>query len=224
MARYSLDKRGRLWVIREKATIRFNCTALLVRTFSRMKGSTKRRIRRLTVDNTRSMRARFGESTGRCVRASRPEDYPSLNGMNCEGSQCQTRSLEYRIPHFEEKAQAAETETEFGRWIVAASAKISVDQPHDLHELEPLRLHTLINIHLIDSMFSKVFSIQGRGLHLDTAADIEPHLRDLRAVRDTVEEIHLGGNTLGVEASLALSKVLKELTALKVSPLTMHPD
>ena len=65
-------------------------------------------------------------------------------------------------------------------------------------------------------MSSTVFSIHGQGLHLNTATDIEPHLRRLRAVSDTVEEIHFGGNTIGVEASLALAKVLKELTSLKV--------
>lgn len=64
-----------------------------------------------------------------------------------------------------------------------------------------------------------VFSIQGRGLRLDTAADIEPHLRDLRAISETVQEIHFGGNTIGVEASLALASVLKELKALKASAL-----
>lgn len=66
-------------------------------------------------------------------------------------------------------------------------------------------------------MSATVFSIHGQGLHLNTAADIEPHLCVLRAVSKTVEEIHFGGNTIGVEASLALAKVLKELPALKVS-------
>ena len=70
----------------------------------------------------------------------------------------------------------------------------------------------------------RVFSIQGRGLHLDTTADIEPHLRDLHALRDTVEEIHLGGNTFGVEASLALATELKELTVLKVIYRSMCPE
>lgn len=70
-------------------------------------------------------------------------------------------------------------------------------------------------------MSASVFSIHGQGLHLDTAADIEPHLRDLRAVSETVEEIHFGGNTIGVEASLALAEVLKGLKALKVRPSSL---
>jgi Ran GTPase-activating protein 1 len=65
-------------------------------------------------------------------------------------------------------------------------------------------------------MSASVFSIHGQGLHLNTAADIEPHLRDLRAVSETVQEIHFGGNTFGINASLALAEVLKDLKALKV--------
>ncbi|KAI5121158.1 hypothetical protein M0805_007155 [Coniferiporia weirii] len=60
------------------------------------------------------------------------------------------------------------------------------------------------------------FSIHGRGLKLNTRADIEPHLETLRATKD-VEEVHFGGNTLGVEASEALAEVLFTLKSLKVA-------
>lgn len=38
----------------------------------------------------------------------------------------------------------------------------------------------------------KTYSIHGRGLKLNTKEDIEPYLKDLRALKD-VEEIHIGG-------------------------------
>ena len=60
------------------------------------------------------------------------------------------------------------------------------------------------------------FSIHGQGLKLNSRADIEPHLKVLREMKD-VEEVHFGGNTLGVEASEALAEVLSDLKSLKVS-------
>lgn len=51
---------------------------------------------------------------------------------------------------------------------------------------------------------------------MNTRADIEPHLKALRELKD-VEEVHFGGNTLGVEASEALAEVLSTLKSLKVS-------
>ena len=62
---------------------------------------------------------------------------------------------------------------------------------------------------------SRIFSIAGRGLKLNTKADIEPHLQALRSIKE-VEEVHFGGNTLGVEACEALSEVLVDLKSLKV--------
>ncbi|KAG6903158.1 hypothetical protein C0995_004705 [Termitomyces sp. Mi166 len=62
---------------------------------------------------------------------------------------------------------------------------------------------------------SRILSISGRGLKLDTRADIEPLLA---AVDPTViEEVHFGGNTLGVEASQALADFLKKTTVLKIA-------
>ncbi|KAG5650228.1 hypothetical protein H0H81_000251 [Sphagnurus paluster] len=60
---------------------------------------------------------------------------------------------------------------------------------------------------------SKILSLSGKGLKLDTRADIEPWLK---AVDPTViEEIHFGGNTLGVEASQALAEFLEKTAVLK---------
>lgn len=61
----------------------------------------------------------------------------------------------------------------------------------------------------------KVFSIEAKGLKLDTAADLEPHITDLRA-SDDVEEVRLLGNTLGVGACQLLGEVLSTKKTLKV--------
>ena len=59
------------------------------------------------------------------------------------------------------------------------------------------------------------FSLKGKVLKLDTRADIEPHLAQLRAM-PSVHEIHLSGNTLGIEAAQALAEVLATLPELQV--------
>jgi Ran GTPase-activating protein 1 len=61
---------------------------------------------------------------------------------------------------------------------------------------------------------SKIFSIQGKGLKLDTRADIEPVLKDIDPAN--IEEIHFGGNTIGPEASYALAEWLQKCTTIKV--------
>ncbi|KAF8882048.1 hypothetical protein CPB84DRAFT_1817183 [Gymnopilus junonius] len=61
----------------------------------------------------------------------------------------------------------------------------------------------------------KILSLQGKGLKLDTKADIEPYLKDVDPA--VLEEIHFGGNTIGVDASLALSEFLAKAQALKVA-------
>ncbi|KJZ78341.1 hypothetical protein HIM_02379 [Hirsutella minnesotensis 3608] len=63
----------------------------------------------------------------------------------------------------------------------------------------------------------KLFSLEGKGLKLDTAADLETHIADLRA-RD-VEEVRLLGNTLGVGACQLLGEVLATKKNLKVANL-----
>jgi len=62
---------------------------------------------------------------------------------------------------------------------------------------------------------SKSFSLEGKGLKLDTAADIEKHIQPLKD-NNHVEEVNFQGNTLGIEASEALAKVLETKQALQV--------
>lgn len=62
---------------------------------------------------------------------------------------------------------------------------------------------------------SKIFSLEGKGLKLDTAADVEAHIKPLVEM-DDVEEVRLLGNTLGVEACEAIGKVLATKKTLQV--------
>ncbi|KAF8635370.1 hypothetical protein AX15_000375 [Amanita polypyramis BW_CC] len=62
---------------------------------------------------------------------------------------------------------------------------------------------------------TKVFSLQGRGIKLDTRADIEPYLQGVDPTK--IEEIHFGGNTLGVEAAKALGEFLAKTEVLKIA-------
>jgi len=64
------------------------------------------------------------------------------------------------------------------------------------------------------STSTKVFSLQGKSLKLDSRPDIEPHLKDVDPT--VIEEIHLGGNTIGVEAAKTLAEFLEKTTNLKV--------
>jgi len=65
---------------------------------------------------------------------------------------------------------------------------------------------------------TKIFSLEGRGLKLDTAEDLEPHIADLRAMAD-IEEVHLLGNTLGVGACKLLGEVLATKKTLRAANL-----
>lgn len=60
----------------------------------------------------------------------------------------------------------------------------------------------------------KSLSLHGKGLKLNTREDIVPYLKDIDAT--LLEEIHLGGNTIGVEASQALAEFLAKTQVLKV--------
>ncbi|KAG5646514.1 hypothetical protein DXG03_003281 [Asterophora parasitica] len=62
---------------------------------------------------------------------------------------------------------------------------------------------------------SKILSLSGKGLKLDTRADIDPWLKPYDPT--VIEEVHFGGNTLGVEASQALAEFLEKTTVLKVA-------
>lgn len=59
-----------------------------------------------------------------------------------------------------------------------------------------------------------IFSIQGRGLKLDSRADIAPILAEYDPA--VIEEIHFGGNTIGIEAAQALAEFLQKTKVLKV--------
>ncbi|KAJ6157409.1 Ran GTPase-activating protein 1 [Penicillium chermesinum] len=62
----------------------------------------------------------------------------------------------------------------------------------------------------------KIFSLDGKGLKLDTAEDIEAHIKPLTESTDYTE-IHFGGNTLGIGASERLAAVLATQKNLEVA-------
>lgn len=67
-------------------------------------------------------------------------------------------------------------------------------------------------------MAPKVFSLDGKGLKLDTAEDIEAHVKPL--LEDTsFTEVHLGGNTFGIAASERLAAILATQKSLEVADL-----
>ncbi|KAF2436429.1 RNI-like protein [Tothia fuscella] len=63
---------------------------------------------------------------------------------------------------------------------------------------------------------SKTFSLEGKGLKLDSETDINPHIELLKS-NNEVEEVHFLGNTLGIGACEALAEVLKQKKELKVA-------
>lgn len=68
----------------------------------------------------------------------------------------------------------------------------------------------------------KVFSLEGKGLKLDTADDVAPHIAPLVALED-VEEVRLLGNTFGVGACKRLGEVLASKKSLKVLGMAGQP-
>ncbi|KAJ2698130.1 Ran GAP Rna1 [Coemansia sp. IMI 209128] len=64
----------------------------------------------------------------------------------------------------------------------------------------------------------RIYSLEGKGLKLTTAEDIEPYLEELRNV-ENLEELRLNGNTIGAEAAEALASVLKTKPTLKIATL-----
>lgn len=67
-------------------------------------------------------------------------------------------------------------------------------------------------------MAPKIFSLDGKSLKLDTAEDIEAHVKPL--LEDTAyTEVHLGGNTFGISASERLATVLATQKNLEVADL-----
>lgn len=69
---------------------------------------------------------------------------------------------------------------------------------------------------------SKSFSVANKNLKLNSKDDIDPILKDLNKQLD-VEDVHFSGNTIGVEAALALSETLKKLKSLRVCSLAIAP-
>ncbi|PKS06503.1 hypothetical protein jhhlp_007251 [Lomentospora prolificans] len=63
---------------------------------------------------------------------------------------------------------------------------------------------------------TKVFSLEGKGLKLDTAEDLESHIKALREMND-VEEVRILGNTLGVGACKLLGEVLSTKKTLRIA-------
>ncbi|KAJ7600913.1 hypothetical protein C8J56DRAFT_911602 [Mycena floridula] len=61
----------------------------------------------------------------------------------------------------------------------------------------------------------RILSWHGRGLKLDTKSDVEALLVGVDPT--LVEEIQLGGNTIGVDASIALAEFLSQTTQLKIA-------
>ncbi|KAF4441490.1 ran GTPase activating 1 [Fusarium acutatum] len=61
----------------------------------------------------------------------------------------------------------------------------------------------------------KIFSLEGKGLKLDTAEDLEPHIAPLRSA--DIEEVRILGNTLGVGACKLLGEVLATKKNLRVA-------
>jgi len=61
---------------------------------------------------------------------------------------------------------------------------------------------------------TKVFSLRGRALKLNTAEDLAPHIQPLLD-STSLEEVHLEGNTLGVEACQRLADILATKSTLQ---------
>lgn len=64
----------------------------------------------------------------------------------------------------------------------------------------------------------KIFSLDGKGLKLDTAEDIDAHIKPLIESTDFTE-IHFGGNTYGIGASERLAAALVTQKKLQVADL-----
>jgi Ran GTPase-activating protein 1 len=62
-----------------------------------------------------------------------------------------------------------------------------------------------------------IFSLKGKALKLDTREDMEKHLAGVDPA--IIEEIHLEGNTIGVDASKALADWMAKASKLKVSQI-----
>lgn len=66
----------------------------------------------------------------------------------------------------------------------------------------------------------RVYTIVGKGLHLNTREDAREICNDLERMADTLEEIHFSGNTFGVDAAKAVSEKLALAKGLRVANLS----
>jgi len=60
------------------------------------------------------------------------------------------------------------------------------------------------------------YKLQGKGLKFNNEEDIQPYLAEIQKM-ERLEEIHVGGHTLGVGACKALAELLSQRKELKVS-------
>lgn len=61
---------------------------------------------------------------------------------------------------------------------------------------------------------AKILDIRGQSLKINTAGDVLPLLKGFDPT--SIEEVHLGGNTIGVEAAQEFAKFLEKTQNLKV--------
>ncbi|WFD02763.1 Ran GAP Rna1 [Malassezia obtusa] len=61
-----------------------------------------------------------------------------------------------------------------------------------------------------------VFTLVGKNLKLNSKEDIAPYLKEIENI-NPLNEVHFGGNTLGVGACVALAETLRKKTSLKVA-------
>lgn len=73
---------------------------------------------------------------------------------------------------------------------------------------------------------TKILDIRGQSLRLNTASDVVPLLEGYDPT--LIEEVHLGGNTIGIEAAQEFAKFLEKTQHLKVfsrvRPFPSGPD
>lgn len=93
----------------------------------------------------------------------------------------------------------------------------SLSIPHTTHTPCPCCIQeetTPLPVRLTTMADTKIFSLRGRALKLDTADDLAAHIQPL-IDSDSVEEVHLEGNTLGVSACERLASILGSKSSLK---------
>jgi Ran GTPase-activating protein 1 len=64
---------------------------------------------------------------------------------------------------------------------------------------------------------SKILSLAGRQLKLNTSEDVQPYVDQAGDLRE-VEELALSGNSFGVGAVKAICDAMKQMPSLKVRP------